>query len=102
VSLVGPSGSGKSTLLALIGALLTPTSGEILVSGRDIGQFNGRERTRYRRDHVGFVFQGSNVLPFLTARENLTLVAQLGNADRKALNERADELQEGLHLTGVA
>lgn len=102
VSLVGPSGSGKSTLLALIGALLTPTSGEILVDGRDIGKFSGRERTRYRRDQVGFVFQGSNIVPFLTGRENLTLVGQFGNADRKAIAQRADELLEELHLSGVA
>ncbi len=102
VSLVGPSGSGKSTLLALIGGLLTPSSGEILVEGRDIGKFSGRERTRYRRDQVGFVFQGSNVVPFLTARENLTLVGQFGNANRAAIGRRADELLEELHLSGIA
>jgi len=76
VALVGPSGSGKSTLLALIGALLTPTSGSIVVDGDDIGRYSGGERTRYRRDRVGFVFQGSNMVPFLTAHENLLLVSR--------------------------
>ncbi len=102
VSLVGPSGSGKSTLLAMVGGLLTPTSGEILVGGADIARFGPRERTRYRRDRVGFVFQGSNMVPFLTARENLLLVAQFGGADKAALRRRADELLEELQLSHVA
>jgi putative ABC transport system ATP-binding protein len=102
ISLVGPSGSGKSTLLAMVGALLTPTSGAILVAGEDIATFDGGQRTRFRRDQVGFVFQGSNMVPFLTARENLLLVGQFGGADRKALARRADELLEELDLTPVA
>lgn len=102
VSLVGPSGSGKSTLLAMVGGLLTPTSGEILVDGVDIARLGARERTRYRRDQVGFVFQGSNMVPFLTARENLLLVAGFGGMDKGALRRRADELLEELDLTHVA
>lgn len=102
VSLVGPSGSGKSTLLAMVGGLLTPTSGEILVDGVDIARLGARERTRYRRDQVGFVFQGSNMVPFLTARENLVLVAQFGGAAGAALSRRADELLEELELSHVA
>jgi putative ABC transport system ATP-binding protein len=101
VSLVGPSGSGKSTLLAMVGGLLTPTSGAILVDGDDIARFNGSQRTRYRRDRVGFVFQGSNMVPFLTARENLLLVGDFGGADRAALRRRADELLEELDLAHV-
>ena len=101
VALVGPSGSGKSTLLALIGALLTPTSGSIVVDGEDIGGYSGGERTRYRRDRVGFVFQGSNMVPFLTAQENLLLVSQFGGADRPALRRRSEELLRELDLLGV-
>ena len=101
VALEGPSGSGKTTLLALAGALLSPTSGEIRVDGEDITRYGARARTRYRRDRVGFVFQGSNMVPFLTARENLLLVGDFGAADRAALRRRADELLEQLDLTPV-
>ncbi len=101
VALEGPSGSGKTTLLALAGALLTPTTGEIRVDGDDITRYGARARTRYRRDRVGFVFQGSNMVPFLTARENLLLVGQFGAADRAALRRRADELLEQLDLGPV-
>lgn len=101
VALEGPSGSGKTTLLALAGALLTPTAGEIRVDGDDITNYGGRARTRYRRDRVGFVFQGSNMVPFLTARENLLVVGRFGGADRAALRRRADELLEQLDLTPV-
>ncbi len=102
ISLVGPSGSGKSTLLAMVGALLTPTSGSIVVDGKDIAQFSPGQRTRFRRDRVGFVFQGSNMVPFLTARENLLVVGEFGGTNRKALNDRADELLKELGLTSVA
>lgn len=101
ISLVGPSGSGKSTLLAMVGGLLTPSAGSILVDGEDIARLGTGARTRYRRDRVGFVFQGSNMVPFLTARENLVIVAEFGGADRRALRKRADELLEELDLTHV-
>ena len=101
VALAGPSGSGKSTLLALAGALLSPTSGAIIVDGEDITRYGARARTRYRRDRVGFVFQGSNMVPFLTARENLLLVGDFGGIDRSALRRRADDLLEKLELTSV-
>jgi putative ABC transport system ATP-binding protein len=102
IALVGPSGSGKSTLLAMVGALLTPSAGEILVGGVDIARYGGGERTRFRRDRVGFVFQGSNMVPFLTARENLLLVGEFGGANRKELRSRADQLLQELELTEVA
>ena len=101
VAVAGPSGSGKSTLLALAGALLSPTSGAITVDGDDITQYGGRARTRYRRDRVGFVFQGSNMVPFLTARENLLLVGEFGGSDRSTIHRRADDLLEKLDLTGI-
>jgi putative ABC transport system ATP-binding protein len=101
IALVGPSGSGKSTLLAMIGALLVPTSGSILVGGEDIASMNGRARTRYRRDRVGFVFQASNLVPYLTARENVMLSAEFGG-DRSAIRKRASALIEELGLGDAA
>jgi len=101
IALVGPSGSGKSTLLAMIGALLVPTSGSILVGGEDIASMNGRARTRYRRDQVGFVFQASNLVPYLTARENVMLSAEFGG-DRSTIRRRAVELIEELGLAEAA
>jgi putative ABC transport system ATP-binding protein len=92
VSLIGPSGSGKSTLLAMIGALLTPTAGAILIAGDDIARLSSGERARFRRDHVGFVFQSSNVVSYLTVRENISLPGSFGGADKRAVCDLADEL----------
>ena len=92
VSLIGPSGSGKSTLLAMIGALLTPTAGAILIAGDEIGGLSSGDRARFRRDHVGFVFQFSNVVAYLTVRENISLPGSFGGADKRAVCDFADEL----------
>ena len=75
--LLGPSGSGKSTLLNILGGLDTPTSGEVLFRGRALTLMNDRELTLYRRDHVGFVFQFYNLIPSLTARENVALITEI-------------------------
>lgn len=77
VVFLGPSGSGKTTLLNLIGGLDQPTSGEIWVADRLLSDLDERELTAYRRDVVGFVFQFFNLVPTLTARENVELVAEL-------------------------
>src|SRR5512144_682114 len=87
---MGPSGSGKSTLLHLIGGLDRPSSGEILVDGRLIGQMADDEVTRFRRTRIGFIFQFFNLLSTLTALENVTLPFVLdgsskAEADRKAV-----------------
>jgi putative ABC transport system ATP-binding protein len=74
---MGPSGSGKSTLLHCAAALERPTSGRVLVGGADVWALGERERTRLRRDRLGFVFQSFNLVPTLTARENLLLPARL-------------------------
>src|SRR5512140_156994 len=71
IAVVGPSGSGKTTLLSMLGGLLTPSAGTILVNQKKVERLSARERQEYRRDNVGFVFQANNLLPFLTARENL-------------------------------
>ena len=99
VAIVGPSGSGKTTLLAMIGGLLTPSEGAILVNGRDIAGFGRGEQAAYRRESVGYVFQANNLLPYLTARENLLLMAQISRANRKQANERALRLLDELGLT---
>lgn len=77
VVLLGRSGSGKSTLLNLISGIDPPTSGEVYVAGRPISRLSERERTLFRRDHVGFVFQFFNLLPTLTVEENLLLPLEL-------------------------
>ena len=69
LAVVGPSGAGKSSLLAVAGGLLSPTSGTVEVGGRDITGLGRRDLTRFRRDHVGFVFQSGNLVPALTARD---------------------------------
>lgn len=78
--LLGPSGSGKSTLLNIVGGLDQATSGKVLFDGRPLTALNERELTRYRREHVGFVFQFYNLIPSLTARENVALVTEIARA----------------------
>lgn len=77
VVFVGPSGSGKTTLLNIIGGLDSPTSGDVVVAGQSLVGMGDRELTRFRRDTVGFVFQFFNLVPTLTAHENVELVAEL-------------------------
>jgi len=95
VALVGPSGSGKSTALSIAGALLTPTAGHVAVRGIELPALSERQRTAFRREHVGFVFQALNLVPYLTARENLLVVAG-GPASRA--RQRAGELLTELGL----
>lgn len=98
LALVGPSGSGKTTLLSIAGGLLTPTEGSVVVGGDEISDLGGKELTRFRREQVGFVFQAVNLVPFLTARENLLVVAEMGRRDGKEARDRADSLLEELGL----
>ena len=77
VVLLGPSGSGKSTLLNILGGLDVPTSGSVMYRGRNLTTAGERELTMYRRQHVGFVFQFYNLIPSLTARENVALVTDI-------------------------
>jgi putative ABC transport system ATP-binding protein len=77
VVLLGPSGSGKSTLLNILGGLDTPTSGTVHYADHDLSTFKESVLTRYRREHVGFVFQFYNLIPSLTARENIALVTEI-------------------------
>jgi putative ABC transport system ATP-binding protein len=80
VVMLGPSGSGKSTLLNILGGLDTPTSGRVTYRDQDLSHADEATLTRYRRAHVGFVFQFYNLIPGLTARENVALVADIADA----------------------
>ena len=80
VVLVGPSGSGKSTLLNILGGLDVATSGQVLWRGQDLAHADEATLTRYRREHVGFVFQFYNLIPSLTARENVALVTDIAES----------------------
>lgn len=86
VVLLGPSGSGKSTLLNILGGIDRATSGEALFQGDDLVRMDDRRLTRYRRRHVGFVFQFYNLMPSLTARENVELVAEIAEAPMRAMD----------------
>ena len=77
VVVLGPSGSGKTTLLNLLGAIEPPTAGRLIVAGSDLATMTSEQRTAFRRDSVGFVFQFFNLIPSLTARENVELVLEL-------------------------
>jgi putative ABC transport system ATP-binding protein len=94
VVLLGPSGCGKSTLLNLVGGLDVPTSGRLICDGVDLSTADEAERTRYRCDRIGFVFQFFNLVPTLTARENVALAASLSEAPRS--------VDEVLHAVGLA
>ena len=98
VALIGPSGSGKTTLCSLAGGILTPTEGTVVVAGTDISDFGPARLTDFRRESIGFVFQTVNLVPFLTARENLLVVDELGRRDRRRARERADRLLAELSL----
>ena len=100
VALVGPSGSGKTTLLSIAGGLLTPSEGTVVVGGQDISAYSAKQLTTFRRDAVGFVFQAVNLVPFLTARENLMVVNDFGNRrSQKVARERAERLLDELGLS---
>jgi putative ABC transport system ATP-binding protein len=98
VALVGPSGSGKTTLLSIAGGLLSPTEGAVRVGPHEITEYDRKELTTFRREFVGFVFQGANLVPFLTAKENLLIVADLAGKRSKDVERRADKLLEELGL----
>jgi putative ABC transport system ATP-binding protein len=98
LSIIGPSGSGKSTLFHIIGALTPPTSGRVRVADRDLAAMTDAERTRMRRRTVGFVFQKFNLLPTLTARDNIAVARYLGGGDAKP----GARFEEILSLLGIS
>lgn len=99
VSIVGPSGSGKSTLLGLVGGLDTPTHGTIAIDGVDITRMNEDQLTEIRNEKIGFIFQFFNLIPTLTAVENVALPIQFARKSQYKPEKRAKEL---LDLLGLA
>ena len=97
VSILGPSGSGKSTMLNLIGALDKPTLGQLLIDGVDIGTLNDNQLSELRLK-IGFVFQFFNLIPRLTARDNVELAMSIANMSKKDRRQRAIELLETVGL----
>jgi putative ABC transport system ATP-binding protein len=100
VYLTGPSGSGKSTLLSVAGLLLKPDQGEVRIMGTSAGTMRDRQRTRLRRESVAFIYQSANLLPSLTAREQLELMAHIRGESRKESVARAKALLEDVGLAG--
>src|SRR5271156_2191686 len=98
VSIVGPSGSGKSTLFHIVGGLTPPTSGEVIVGGVDVGKVSDAKRTELRRTSVSFVFQKFNLLPNLTARDNIRTALYIAG---RPMNHFESDLHNILELLGI-
>ncbi|MBO2459936.1 ABC transporter ATP-binding protein [Actinomadura violacea] len=99
-AVAGPSGSGKSSLLAVAALLIAPASGTVEVAGRDAAALGPAERTRLRRDHIGVVFQQPNLLPSLTALDQLTVMAHMAGRSARAAADRGRELLDAVGLAG--
>ncbi|MDN5896049.1 MAG: ABC transporter ATP-binding protein [Nocardioides sp.] len=100
VALVGPSGSGKSSLLAVAATLITPDSGDVVVDGVDVAELGKSARSALRRDRLGIVFQQPNLIGSLTALDQLTVAASLGDRSRRATQVEARELMDRVGLAG--
>lgn len=98
VSLVGPSGSGKSTLLLMLGGMLSPTSGRVLLDGHSLYERSANERARLRQRYIGFVFQTFNLVPYLTAIENVQMPLYFGGVPPAEQRDRATAMLERVGL----
>jgi len=101
VAIVGPSGSGKSTFLSISGALLSPTEGSIIIGETNLNKKDSKKLSRIRRKKIGFIFQNHNLIPYLTAQEQLQLVIDLNKKNKKS-NMNAKEMLEDLGLSDFA
>ena len=101
VAIVGPSGSGKSTFLSISGALLSPTDGSVIIGEKNLSKKNSKKLTKIRREKIGFIFQNHNLIPYLTAQEQLQLVIDLNQKKGKP-NMNAKEMLDDLGLSTFA
>jgi putative ABC transport system ATP-binding protein len=99
--LMGPSGSGKTTLLSILGCLLTPTSGQVVLQGKKVDFTARGSLIRLRREKIGFVFQHAQLLPFLTVTENLELIGRNAGLSAKVLEQRIGDLLERLEIAAM-
>ncbi len=97
-AIVGPSGSGKTTFLNLLGGLDSPTSGEVIVDGVDIWKLRSRKLINFRMNHIGFVFQSYNLIPVLTAKENVEFIMHLQGRSKRERDARTKELLQAVGL----
>ena len=100
-AIIGPSGSGKSTLLQLIGGLDNPSSGDVFLDNKNINHMTGTELSDFRRDHIGFIFQAYNLIPVLSAQENIEYIMLLQGVPATERNKRVDNLMHAVGLEGL-
>lgn len=98
VALIGPSGSGKSTLLSIAGALLRPSEGDVVLGDTNIASLKGNARTRMRLERIGFIFQSSNLVSFLTAKEQMQFIGKMLGLSASETDKRAGKLLEELGM----
>ena len=94
IAIIGPSGSGKSTFLTLAGGLQTPSNGQIIINGKDYTNLSEKERAKLRFNDIGFVLQASNLVPFLTAKQQLELVDRINKQKRQTLQDQKSLFKE--------
>ena len=94
IAIIGPSGSGKSTFLTLAGGLQTPSKGQIIINGKDYTNLSDKERSKLRFNDIGFVLQASNLVPFLTAKQQLELVDRINKKKRQTLQDQKSLFKE--------
>ena len=94
IAIIGPSGSGKSTFLTLAGGLQTPSKGQIIINGKDYTNLSEKERSKLRFNDIGFVLQASNLVPFLTAKQQLELVDRINKQKKQTLQDQKSLFKE--------
>ena len=94
IAIIGPSGSGKSTFLTLAGGLQTPSKGQIIINGKDYTNLSEKERAKLRFDDIGFVLQASNLVPFLTAKQQLELVDRINKKNKQTIQDKHSLFKE--------
>ena len=99
IAIVGPSGAGKTTLLQIMGTLDKPDSGQVLIQGQDVFRLSGSKLSKFRNEHIGFVFQFHQLLPEFTALENVMIPALIGGVGKSEARKRAIELLQFMKLT---